>query len=189
MTPAHSVLEHALSRPATLGTGRLICVDGPAGSGKTTLAAALAATAAESVASGARVVHMDDLYEGWGGLPHVAPTVHGLLDPLSRGEAGRYRRYDWDAGHHAESVVVEPLPLLVLEGVGSGSRAWEPLITTLVWVEAPHDLRLDRGIARDGESFAVQWAAWAAAEAELFAREHTRDRADLHLDGTTGVLR
>lgn len=186
MTPAHSVLAHALSRPGTLGAGRLICIDGPAGSGKTTLASAVAAVA---VASGARVVHMDDLYEGWGGLPHVAPTVRGLLEPLSRGEAGRYQRYDWDAERPAEEVVVDPVPLLVLEGVGSGLRAWAPLITTLVWVEAPHDLRMDRGIARDGESFAAQWVAWAAAEAELFAREQTRDRADLHLDGTTGVLR
>lgn len=188
MTPAHSVLAHALARPGTLGAGRLVCVDGPAGSGKTTLAAAIAA-ASVPVASGAKVVHMDDLYEGWGGLPHVAPTVQGLLEPLSRGETGRYRRFDWDAGRPAEQVDVAPVPLLVLEGVGSGSRAWAPLITTLVWVEAPHDLRMERGIGRDGETFAAQWVAWAAAEAELFAREQTRDRADLHLDGSTGVLR
>ena len=36
------MLALAASRPPTLGAGRLVCVDGPAGSGKTTLARALA---------------------------------------------------------------------------------------------------------------------------------------------------
>ena len=39
------------SRPATLGAGRLVCVDGPAGSGKTTLGAALAER------TGAQLIH------------------------------------------------------------------------------------------------------------------------------------
>ena len=38
MSNAAEVLSLARSRPPTLGSGRLICVDGPAGSGKTTLA-------------------------------------------------------------------------------------------------------------------------------------------------------
>jgi hypothetical protein len=36
-----------------------------------------------------------------------------------------------------------------------------------------------RGIDRDGEAFAPYWEAWARSEAEVFARERTRDRADL----------
>ena len=43
-----------------------------------------------------------------------------------------------------------PAPLLVLEGVGSGSRSHAGLITALVWVEVPAGLRLQRGLARDG---------------------------------------
>ncbi len=35
------LVTSVLARPPTLGVGRLVCVDGPAGSGKTTLAAAL----------------------------------------------------------------------------------------------------------------------------------------------------
>ncbi len=65
MTPdaaAALVVQHALSRPPTLGAGRLVCVDGPAGSGKTSLADAVARRTA------AQVVHMDDLYGGWDGL-------------------------------------------------------------------------------------------------------------------------
>ncbi len=176
-TPA-GVIELALSRPATLGHGRLICLDGPAGSGKTTLAAAVGA------ASEAVVLHMDDLYAGWSGLPVIDAQLDGLLSPLAEGRPGSYRRYDWVAEAYAEQVEVQPTPLLVLEGVGSGAARFAALVTVLVWVEAPHDLRMARGIARDGAAFATMWETWARDEAALFAREDTRARADVVVDGT-----
>lgn len=168
MTPA-DILTLTQLRPPTLGSGRLVCVDGPAGSGKTSLASDLDSP----------VVHMDDLYPGWDGLPAVGVHVLGLLEPLSRDEPGRYRRYDWRAGEYAEEHVVEPAPLLVLEGVGSGGLAWSAWITTLVWVEAPYEVRMRRGLDRDGEAFAPHWERWAAQERVLFARERTRQRADV----------
>lgn len=175
---AITVLARAQALPATLGSGRLICVDGPAGSGKTTLAAAIGALA------GAPVVHMDSLYDGWDGLPHVVDQLDDLLLPLSDDRAGHYLRYDWDLQEYVETVTVVPAPLLVLEGVGSGSRAHADLCTVLVWVEAPPDLRLARGIERDGQAVEQHWRQWMQDEAEHFAREETRSRADLVVDGT-----
>jgi dephospho-CoA kinase len=102
---------------------------------------------------------------------------------MAEGGSGSYRRYDWVAGHFAEEVVVEPVPLLVLEGVGSGAARFAPLVTVLVWIEAPHDLRMERGVARDGDTFAPHWERWARDENALFAREHTRERADVLVDG------
>jgi hypothetical protein len=176
---ASIVLSLLAERPPTLGEGRLVCIDGPAGSGKTTLTAAVAAER-----PAARVVHMDDLYDGWDGLPRLTAQLDGLLRPLGRGEAGSYRRYDWHAGRYAETVTVAPGPLLVLEGVGSGSRAHADLITVLAWVEAEPDLRLRRGLARDGAALADRWRRWAADEGLLFRREGTAERADLVVDGT-----
>ena len=176
---ASIVLSLLAERPPTLGEGRLVCIDGPAGSGKTTLAAAVAAER-----PAARVVHMDDLYDGWDGLPRLTAQLDGLLRPLARGEAGSYRRYDWHAGRYAETVTVAPGPLLVLEGVGSGSRAHADLITVLSWVEAEPDLRLRRGLERDGATLADRWRRWAADEDRLFRREGTEERADLVVDGT-----
>ncbi len=173
-----AILRLAMERPPALGEGHLICVDGPAGSGKTTLAAALADL------GGARVVHMDDLYPGWSGLSEVDAQLADLLVPLGVGAAGAYRRYDWVAGRFAETVTVEPAPLLVLEGVGSGAARFAGLVSVLVWVEAPHDLRMRRGLERDGDAFAPHWEQWAADEVALFARERTRERADVVVDGT-----
>lgn len=170
---AAEILALARSRPPTLGTGRLVAVDGPAGSGKTTLAAEVGSLA------GAPVLHLDDLYPGWDGLPEVDPVVLGVLEPLAAGRSGRYRRYDWYAGSYAEAHEVEPAPLLVLEGVGAGNRAWAPLITALVWVEAAPDLRQARALARDGDALRDHWDAWTRDEARVFAEQDTRARADL----------
>ena len=173
------LLDLAFEEPATLGTGRLICLDGPAGSGKSTLADALAA-----LDPLARVVHMDDLYPGWDGLPRVEEQLADLLRPLAAARAGTYRRFDWLAGEFAETVTVGPAPLLVLEGVGSGAATYAELCTLLVWVEAPAELRMKRGLDRDGDAFAAQWEQWARDEEVLFAREQTRERADVAVDGT-----
>ncbi|WP_406032431.1 AAA family ATPase [Nocardioides sp. NBC_00163] len=171
--PATDLLTIAMSRPATLGPGRLICVDGPAGSGKTTLATALAEM------TQAPVVHMDDLYAGWDGLAEGIAQLETILLPLVEGAAGSYRRYDWHAREFAETVLVPPSPLLVIEGVGSGAAAYDGFRTALAWVDAPEEERRRRGIDRDGETFAPHWDAWAAAEIEHFARDLTAARADI----------
>jgi hypothetical protein len=177
---ADQVLGMALAREPTLGAGRLICVDGPAGSGKTTLAAELAELSA------APVLHMDDMFEGWGGLPRITGQLESLVVPLSEGRSGSYRRWNWPDDAWAETLLVPPAPLLVLEGVGSGSARIAALITVLAWVEVPYDLRMERGLERGGVGVAEHWQQWAIDEQTLFAREHTRERADVHLDGRTG---
>jgi uridine kinase len=180
---ADLLVRRARALPARLGRTRLLCVDGPAGAGKTTLAAALAEAAAEH--GSAAVLHMDDMYEGWSGLRDSLPRVEAqVVEPLRHGRAGRYHRYDWHAGAFAECHEVPPVDVLVLEGVGSGATAWADDTTLLVWVEAPHDLRLRRGLERDGEAVRAEWLAWMQAEEALHAEEHTRARADVVVDGT-----
>jgi uridine kinase len=173
-TVADEVAERVLAAPPTLGPGRLVCVDGPAGSGKTTLAAAIA-----DVVPGADVVHCDELLHGWRGLPGLARTVEALLEPLARGEASRWTRWDWAADDWAESHPVEAGGLLVLEGTGCWSPEIAPLVGVLVWVEAESELRLRRGMARDGEQMRPQWEQWRIDEDRLFARLGTRARADV----------
>ena len=77
--------------------------------------------------------------------------------------------------------------MLVVEGCGSSPRALDPWTTLRLWVEAPADLRLARGLARDGTGLEPEWRRWLDTEAAVFAREGTRARADLRLDGTAGT--
>lgn len=154
----------------------VIAIDGPAGSGKSTLAGNVAELA------GATVVRMDDLYPGWDGLFEVDREVLALLRPLSEDTTGSYRRFDWVDAEFREAHHVDPVPLLVLDGVGSGNRAWRDLVTTLVWVEAPPDVRLARGLARDGQDQREHWVRWMRDEQRLFAEQDTRAHADLVVD-------
>ncbi|QAY62374.1 uridine kinase [Xylanimonas allomyrinae] len=167
----------------------LVVVDGPAGSGKTTLAAQLAPRLGEGSCAEAPVVHLDDLYEGWeagpdGGAERLAAWV---LDPLSTGSTGRYRRYDWTRGAYAEEHEVPPAPFVVIEGCGAGARAVDAHPRLLVWVEADDAERLRRGLARDGHAQEAHWLAWMRDEAAHYARERTRERADVRLDGVGRV--
>ncbi|MGY1709533.1 uridine kinase [Geodermatophilus sp. SYSU D00758] len=164
-----------------LGRTRLVCVDGPAGSGKTSLGRALA------TALGAPLVHMDDLYAGWTLTGAWARLAAGVLRPLAGGEGGAFHRYDWAAGRFAPVPVDVPAgDALVVEGCGSCPRAADPWAVLRVWVEAPAALRLARGLARDGAALEPQWRRWQGTEAAAFAAERTRERADVRVDGTGG---
>lgn len=188
---ARDVVRRTLAAPPSLGTGRLLCIDGPAGSGKTTVAAAVLDAVPECVS--VFVVHLDDVYPGWSGLAEgVDRVARDLVAPLARGEIGGYRRYDWTIDEEAEWCEVGPVDLLVLEGVGAGAADYAERITTLVWVEAPADVRLARGLARDSALIAradaddelrANWQRWMKQEQELVARDRIRERADILVDG------
>jgi uridine kinase len=173
-------VERLATAAPRLGRTRLVCVDGPAGSGKTTLAGRLAD------AVGATVVHMDDLYAGWtltGGFGRLAA---GVLRPLAEGRPGAYARYDWHTGRFEDECSAVPVPeVLVVEGCGSAPRAIDAWVVLRIWVEAPQPVRLSRGIARDGAALEPQWRRWQDQEARVFADEGTRARADVVVDGTT----
>lgn len=165
--------------PPRLGAVRLVCIDGPAGSGKSTLAGLLAAQLDSVV-----LLHLDDMYEGWSGLCGVWERVEAeVLAPLRRGHPGRYRRYDWVRGAFAEWRDVPRCDVLVLEGCGSAPRAVDADAVLRVWVEAPADARLARGLARDGEALRERWLEWMATEAAQFAAERTRERSDVRVSG------
>ena len=173
------VLARVRTASPRLGAVRLIVIDGPAGSGKTTLAGAVAARLA-AVGERVTTLHLDDLYEGWGGLEGFWGRLEaGVLTPISRGEVGRYRPYEWPAGTWGEWVLVPPPDFLIVEGCGAAARAVDGRAAVRIWVEAPEAVRLERGLARDGQAMRDHWLAWMRDESAHFAREETRERADV----------
>ena len=172
------------SASARLGAVRLVCVDGPAGSGKTTFAGRLAA----ALGPAAQLLHLDDLYAGWTTTGSAARLAAGVLRPLAQGRPGAYHRFDWPAGRFDAEPTPVPVPeVLVVEGCGCSRRQLDPFTTLRVWVEAPARLRLARGLERDGVGMEGEWVRWQRDEAVLFAAEGTRERADLLVDGTADV--
>ncbi len=163
------------------GAVRLVCIDGPAGSGKTTLADALAAELGRrSIPHG--LVHLDDLYEGWRqdlGAPLAARIEAWLLVPWRDGLPGRHPRYDWGLARYVEWVEVAADPVVILEGCGSASRAIRARASVVVWVEAEAAERLARGLDRDGPALKGAWHRWQAAEHQHFEDDGTRAAADV----------
>ncbi|ACZ30365.1 putative uridine kinase [Xylanimonas cellulosilytica DSM 15894] len=181
---ALTALARARRADAPEGTF-LVVVDGPAGSGKTTLAAQLAPRLGDGDGGHAQVVHQDDLYEGWEAGPDggAARLAEWVLAPLAQHRPGRYRRYDWTSGRYAEWHTVAPAEFVVVEGCGSGARAVDAHPRLLIWVEADDDERLRRGLARDGAAERDHWLRWMDDEATHYEREGTSERADVRLDG------
>lgn len=162
----------------------VVAIDGPSGAGKTTLGRGVA-SALESYGAVA-VLHMDHLYPGWDGLaqaPGLLATQ--VLEPLARGEHAAYRVWSWVRDAWAATREVPPCDYLVVEGCGSSVGPARAYAAVSVFVDADPELRMRRGLDRDGETYRPHWQRWADQEAALFAADATRDRADLLLDTST----
>lgn len=167
------LIEHA---PSRCGPVRVIALDGPSGSGKTVLAERIVADYA------CPVLEVEDLIPGWDGLAEAPGLLtRQVLEPLSRGVPGAYRRWDWYADRWAETVPVPVTDLLVIDGCGSSVRPAGDYAAVRVWLDAPSGIRLARGLARDGETYRPHWQRWADQEQALYAADETAARADLTL--------
>ncbi|QIS41871.1 ATP-binding protein [Clavibacter capsici] len=159
----------------------LVLVDGPSGSGKSTLADALVrdGDAAALLPPGAQLLRLDDVYPGWDGLEAASRHLEAVLPQMRPGGRPRWRRWDWGADAPAEWHDLDPARPLVVEGCGSLTRVTARLATHRIWVEADDRVRRARAIARDGESFAVEWERWDAQWRTQVAREDPRGLADV----------
>lgn len=160
----------------------VVAVDGPSGGGKSRLAKRIARALGEHV-----VVHVDDLVPGWDGLPEVSGVLRPLLEALRAGRSGTYRAWDWIADRPGEPREVAAAPYVVVEGCGAGAADLADLVTYLVWVDVPADVRRSRARQRDDPQVHAHWDRWAAHEAAHYERHRTRERADLVVDGRLPV--
>jgi uridine kinase len=161
--------------PAGMAT-RIVAVDGPGGAGKSSLSDWL------SRELDAPIVHTDD-FASWEDPTDWWPDlIEKVLKPLAAGSRARYAPTRW-GGPERREVTIEPGSFLVLEGVTASREAFRPYLAYTIWVETPRDLRLWRGIERDGEEMREQWETWMAGEDRYIERERPAEHADLVVPG------
>jgi energy-coupling factor transporter ATP-binding protein EcfA2 len=171
----NKIVTTTLAAPPKLGGVRLVAVDGPTGAGKSTLANRLkAAFPAATLISTDDFATWDDPVAWWPRLEE------GVLNPLEHGNPGLYQRMEWTDGTPAlgEWVTVEVPEVLILEGLSAGRRAVHNRLSCLVWVDfADASARLERSVARDGETSRTHLARWQRFEAGWFQVDRPADRA------------
>lgn len=175
------IADRVWAAPPRLGRVRLVAVDGPSGSGKSTFADTLVGELAAR-GTDVRLVRTDD-FATWDEPVQWWPDlVEGVLDPLRSGQRGRYRRTEWPRGEPVPGATVEvDVPeVLVVEGVSSARRSVADLLSLVVWVEfADEPRRLERAVAREGESARPHLRRWQEFEREWFGPDGTRQRANI----------
>lgn len=179
-----AIQNAVLSAPAVGGI-KIVGIDGPSGSGKSTLAGKLAPLL------NAPIIPIDD-FVSWNNFAGWWPRFEQqVLDPLLSGDLAHYQRRDWEGDEFGDSLghwtTVSWSPVVLIEGVTCTRRESIGRIAFAIWVEAPKDERLRRGIDRDGEGHRALWYRWMDEEDKFFAADKTRLRADLIVPGTYGT--
>lgn len=154
----------ALDLIDTTADGRrltLVGIGGRGGAGKSTLAAMI---------QDAQVVSTDEFWTGDGfDLERLGREV---INPLLADDVARFASYDWALRAARGERTIEPVGIVVIEGVCALHRDLREAYDVRIWVDAPYDVRLARGVARDGEEARATWVEkWMPSEDRYVARD------------------
>jgi uridine kinase len=183
-----TVLSAAIQERKRRGCTTLVAIDGPGGSGKTSLANALAGQ------NGAiAVISVDDFHlpksspvpppDGFGQITKdfdLQKLHQQVLRPLRDEQPANYQRYDWVTGILAEWHTVTPGQTVIVEGIYSLAPGLRQSYDLSVWIDCPRSLRLARGLARDGERARETWTRQCMPAEERYIRSFApRQAADI----------
>ncbi len=171
----------------------LVAIDGCGGAGKSTLARGVS-----NSLTNVSIVCADDffrplsqpqpgtltpakayeLYFPWERMRDEA------LVPLRQGKTARYQRHDWVSDELGEWAIVEPNPIVIVEGVYSSRPELRGLLDAIIFIDAPRDLRRRRMLARghrDNDPESGWLIPWMAAEDWYVEHLRPQESADLIL--------
>ena len=171
-------LVNAASSPQVT---KIIGIDGCGGAGKTTFAARLAKRL------DGQIIHTDDFASWDNTLNWHDRLMAQVITPLSLNTPGRYQRFDWTQNALAEWHDVPVQPHVIIEGVSSTSALFRPAYAFTIYVDAPQNVRLERGLARDGAQALSLWQKWQRDEDTYIANETPQAFANIVLDGTAPI--
>lgn len=183
MDPYQAMSNPSLTEIVQKISSGIIAIDGPAGSGKTTLASRIATQWNNGSVT---TIHMDDLYEGWDLALSDKLTrtlVQSIAIPVSTGKNFSYRKYDWLKKGFGDLIEEKAPDLLILEGVASGQKSVRQYLDQLIWIDINAETGLQRVLRRDGDYLETEMRVWQMRESEHFKRDNTRDCATIRIDG------
>ena len=165
----------------------LIAIDGPAGSGKTSLANQLA-----SNLKSATTIHMDDLYNGWEDALTATLTRHleeWVIDPLAQHQSVKYQKFDWINSEYGPTVEVSDVELLILEGVGAAQAKIRQQADLTIWIEVGAQIGLARVLNRDGAQILPYMLKWQERESAHFIKDQTKENCQIFIDGSNSQIK
>jgi len=156
----------------------IILIDGRAGSGKSTFAESLQQQLFRDGESAPRVIHMDNIFEGWDGLALGSDyMVRFILQPLARRETASWQDWSWVKNQRSSWREFSGGTPLIVEGCGSLTERSKEHADISIWLEASEETRRARWIQR--ERHLEKFDFWAAQELDFYAREKSQSLADL----------
>lgn len=156
----------------------IVLIDGRAGSGKSTFAESLQQQLFRDGESAPRVIHMDNIFEGWDGLALGSDyLVRFILQPLARRETASWQDWSWVKNQRSSWREFSGGTPLIVEGCGSLTERTKEHADISIWLEASEETRRARWIQR--ERHLDKFDFWAAQELDFYAREKSQSLADL----------
>ncbi len=173
----------------------LIGIDGCGGSGKSTLAQNL-----HKVLPSVTLVEGDDFYRPTAVRPARNQAIENpgsaydwkrlytqVIEPLNHSQSARYQKYDWRQDQLTEWHTVPATGTAIIEGVYTTRPELSEFYDIRIWVTCPRNIRLTRGLARDGEQHRDLWEnEWMAAEDRYIALHNPQKQAHFLILGHPG---
>ena len=156
----------------------LIAIDGPAGAGKTTLAAQFFDEF--STKNAVALIHMDDLYAGWeNALDHrLTSKLTEILKSFAAHSQFSIPIFNWVTMSFDLSQTIQPSEILIIEGVGAGQKVVREAGATMYWLDIEPEVGLARVLQRDGYEIESQMRKWQVDQDAHFLRDETRANAN-----------
>ncbi len=177
MTPLADIIERISAiREASLV---LVGIGGHGASGKSTLAQLIA----EHVPN-TQVVATDSF---WNGSEFELGRLRtDVVDELLTGQTATYDDWDWATKQLRPGRRVTPDGVVIIEGVCALHRMFRDDLAVRIWIDAPYEVRLARGVERDGESSRDTWVSvWMPNELAYVQRDDPITCAHVIVDGTS----
>jgi uridine kinase len=155
----------------------LVGIGGHGASGKTTLARAIAGRIAD-----VQVVSTDEFYNGQSF--ELDRLLTDVIRVLASGRNATYKAWDWSLNRPNELRTLRPQGVVLIDGVCALDQRFRDYEALRIWVNTPPEVRLARGVARDGEASRDKWInVWFPNERSYVERDQPMQCAHMIVNG------